>query len=453
MAELNTYDLPYQSDPTRLFSLIKHLPWSQLLDSGNYPGERGRYDILVADPKFKVTSQDGNIFVEQENNQIIKQHKDVFETLRALLDQPIHNNTDLPFYGGALGYFGYDILTSNPQKNAKPNLHKIPDLAIGIYYWAIVNDHKQHKTTFITSEKNNPILDSLIADLSITAKDTKSVAPISIDRLFVDTDKEAYKNSFNKIQNYLTEGDCYQINYARCFHADAKGSPWESYKQVRKNNPTPFAAYLNFPFGQILCSSPERFLKVKDQKVESRPIKGTRPRSSDPTKDNLLYQELLNSDKDKAENLMIVDLLRNDLGKSCIPGSIHVPELFSIESYPTIYHLVSSVVGTLANNKSSLDLLKDSFPGGSITGAPKKRAIEIIDELEVFQRGIYCGAIGYINFDGTMDTNIAIRTLIMSEGKLSFSVGGGIVSDSDADQEFQETLDKARAYFDLLGKS
>ena len=212
----------------------------------------------------------------------------------------------------------------------------------------------------------------------------------------------------------------------------------------------PFGAFLDLPFAHILSASPERFIQVTGKRVETRPIKGTRPRSSNPVKDQLLKTELSTSAKDRAENLMIVDLLRNDLGKNCSPGSIHVPELFSVESYPTVFHLVSSIKGTIAEGKTAIDVLRDCFPGGSITGAPKKRAMEIIRELEKHRRGVYCGAIGYISFNGNLDTNIAIRTMVVGGDRLCFWAGGGIVSDSDVHAEFEETQDKARAFFDLL---
>ncbi|MDQ4146663.1 MAG: anthranilate synthase component I family protein, partial [Pseudomonadota bacterium] len=215
-------------------------------------------------------------------------------------------------------------------------------------------------------------------------------------------------------------------------------------------NPAPYGAYLNTPYAQILSASPEQFLKVHDGLVETRPIKGTSARSPDATQDRLAAAWLQNSIKDRAENLMIVDLLRNDIGKNCVPGSVKVPKLFSLESFATVHHLVSTVTGRLVPGRDSLDLLRGCFPGGSITGAPKLRAMEIIEELEPHRRGVYCGAIGYFGFDGRMDTNIAIRTLVHNKGSMRFWAGGGIVADSKLEAEYQETFDKVAAMLRLL---
>ena len=228
------------------------------------------------------------------------------------------------------------------------------------------------------------------------------------------------------------------------------GDPWLAYKRLREINSAPFSAYLNYPDVQVLSSSPERFLKVNDAKVETKPIKGTRPRVKDLEQDEKQKEALRQSKKDRAENVMIVDLLRNDLSKNCRSGSVKVPVLFDIESFATVHHLVSTVTGVLNQGQHALDLLKNCFPGGSITGAPKIRSMEIIEELEPNRRGLYCGAIGYIGFDGNMDTNIVIRTLIHSENVIRFWAGGGIVYDSVMEEEYQESLDKAAALLDLL---
>jgi para-aminobenzoate synthetase component 1 len=251
-------------------------------------------------------------------------------------------------------------------------------------------------------------------------------------------------------RSYLKEGDCYQVNLAQRFVANCQGDPWTAYQTLRVLNAAPFSGYLNLPEVQILSSSPERFLKLTDGIVESKPIKGTRPRKQNDAEDQQQIQQLINSTKDRAENLMIVDLLRNDISKTCKKGSVKVPEIFAIESYATVHHLVSTVTGVLADNQSALDLLKSCFPGGSITGAPKIRAMEIIEELEPNRRGIYCGTIGYMGFNGNMDSNIAIRTLVHSNNTIRFWAGGGIVNDSVVEEEYQETFDKAAAILDLL---
>ncbi|HDZ15844.1 MAG TPA: anthranilate synthase component I family protein, partial [Methylophaga aminisulfidivorans] len=240
-------------------------------------------------------------------------------------------------------------------------------------------------------------------------------------------------------------------NLANRFEVDAKGDAWLAYKQLRQRNAAPFSAFFETEQVTLLSSSPERLLKVKDNEVETKPIKGTRPRDlTDPIKDKSLADSLQASLKDRAENLMIVDLLRNDIGKVCQPGSIRVPTPFALESFATVHHLVSTITGTLKPTETSVSLLRACFPGGSITGAPKLRAMEIIEELEPHRRGAYCGSIGFIGFDGNMDTNITIRTLVFSNNKLRFWAGGGIVADSVADEEYQEVHDKAAAIFQLI---
>jgi para-aminobenzoate synthetase component 1 len=253
-----------------------------------------------------------------------------------------------------------------------------------------------------------------------------------------------------RIKHYIREGDCYQVNFAQRFSAAAKGDPWHAYQGLRRLNPAPFAAYLSTPYCQVMCSSPERFLHVRSGLVETKPIKGTLPRGKDPIEDLMLADALRASVKDRAENLMIVDLLRNDLGRVCAIGSIQVPRLFALESFTRVHHLVSTVRGRLAEGRTPLDLLRACFPGGSITGAPKVRAMEIIEELEPHRRGVYCGAIGYLGFDGAMDTNIAIRTLVHSDGVTRLWAGGGIVADSDPESEYRETYHKAAPLLDLL---
>ena len=227
-------------------------------------------------------------------------------------------------------------------------------------------------------------------------------------------------------------------------------SPYELFRQLRKANPAPFASYLNFDAVTIVSASPERFLRVQGDLVETRPVKGTRPRGRDPVEDESLAQELLHSIKDRAENIMIVDLERNDLGRVCRYGTVKVTELAILETFPTVFHLTSTIVGRLCQGKSNIDLLKATFPGGSITGAPKVRAMEIIDELEPTKRSVYTGSIGYLSFTGDLDINIVIRTLLIKEGKAYFQVGGGIVYDSDPEAEYAETLDKAKALIQAL---
>jgi para-aminobenzoate synthetase component 1 len=257
-------------------------------------------------------------------------------------------------------------------------------------------------------------------------------------------------NSIDKIKKYIENGDIYIANLTQNFFCETDKNPYEIYKHLRYINPAPFAAFLNVENFSIISSSPERFLKIENGLVETRPIKGTRPRGKNSSEDLKNAKELIESEKDKSELLMIVDLERNDLSKVCRADSVKVTELFKLEKYSTVFHLVSTVTGKLKKEFTSVDCLKSCFPGGSITGAPKIRAMEIIEELEPTRRNIYTGAIGYLGFDGNMDLNIAIRTIVMKGKNAYFGVGGGITWESINEDEYEETLDKARALMKCL---
>jgi para-aminobenzoate synthetase component 1 len=264
--------------------------------------------------------------------------------------------------------------------------------------------------------------------------------------------RHEFEAAVARIRDYIAAGDVYQVNLAQRFHCAFVGSPLALYRRLRARNPAPFGAYLDFDGATIASISPERFLRLDatTRSAEARPIKGTRPRGSTPGRDRALARELMESEKDRAENVMIVDLLRNDLGRVCRPGSVAVPKLFALESHPTVHHLVSTVTGVLADNADAFDLLRAAFPGGSVTGAPKIRAMEIIAELERAPRGLYCGAIGYVSATGGMDFNIPIRTIVLQNGAATFHAGAGIVWDSEPAAEYQETLAKARTLIEAL---
>jgi para-aminobenzoate synthetase component 1 len=363
------------------------------------------------------------------------------------------NELDVPFCGGALGYWGYDLarhwikLPGNHKELATE-----PDMAVGIYDWAVVIDHRK-QTARLVSQLRNPETEKKLPLIleRLVKSETKSEAQFSVSgKINTKQTREEYGTSFQKIRDYLIEGDCYQVNLAHSFSAAAEGDALQAYLALREISPAPYAAFLNISDVQILSVSPEKFLKLNNRLVETKPIKGTRQRSEDIVQDDKLKEDLCSNEKDRAENLMIVDLLRNDLSKNCVAGSVVVNKLFALESYANVHHLVSTITGELRADQDALTLLKDCFPGGSITGAPKKRAMEIIEQLEPQRRGLYCGSIGYIGWDGNMDTNIAIRTLIYSAGKIQFSVGGGIVADSNEAGEYQETLDKAAGMIKML---
>jgi len=442
--------LPYLADSSALFSLIAGQPWSVFLDSGYPYSNQGRYDIIAADPVCTLVTQ-GDITEITRNNLTIKSSEDPFDLVKQQLISDFMSDDDLPFNGGAIGYFSYDLarrLETLPI--IAEDAEHIAEMAVGIYNWAVIVDHQLQKSYLVGHECDEQKWHALIAQFSQLPEQQEHDAFKVISSVNSNMDKAFYTRAFNRIKQYLKEGDCYQVNLAQRFVAHCEGDPWSAYQLLRELNAAPFSCYLNLPDVQILSSSPERFLKLTKGVVETKPIKGTRPRKQDNAEDQQQIKSLESSDKDRAENLMIVDLLRNDISKTCLKGSVKVPVIFDVESYATVHHLVSTITGILADDQHALDLLKSCFPGGSITGAPKIRAMEIIEELEPNRRGVYCGAIGYIGFDGNMDSNIAIRTLVHSKKTIRFWAGGGIVNDSVVEEEYQESFDKAAAMLDLL---
>jgi para-aminobenzoate synthetase component 1 len=449
-------ELPYHVDNATYFESIRSKPWPIFLDSGNKQHVDARYDILTADPFITLMTLGDNTLITYESGETQLSSDDPFYLLRSILQNyQTPPSSDLPFSGGALGYFSYDLgrrLETIPQ--IAQDAEHIPSMAIGIYDWAIVSDHKQQKCWLVShgfSDNTPTIWDNLVETIK-QAQVSRQPSNFHVTSpLRHNFSLKHYQQAFNKIKHYIHEGDCYQVNLAKRFEVDAQGDPWAAYQLLRKQNAAPFSAYFSTPHVTMLSSSPERLLKVNNKHVETKPIKGTRPRDlDDPVRDKALAGELQASLKDRAENLMIVDLLRNDLGKVCIPGSISVPKPFDLESFSTVHHLVSTITGTLAEEHDAVSLLRACFPGGSITGAPKLRAMEIIEELEPHQRGIYCGSIAYVGFDGKMDSNITIRTLVYSQNRLRFWAGGGIVADSQVDAEYQEINDKAAAMLHLI---
>jgi len=443
--------LPYFTDSAELFSVYADKAWAVFLDSGFPSSNQGRYDIIAAEPVCTLVTH-GEITEISCNGVLTKSTENPFDLVKQQLGlfpdfKPID---DLPFNGGAIGYFSYDLAR---RLEALPTIAKdeerIAEMAVGIYQWAVIVDH-QRQRSYLVGQCDDQKRQDLIEQFGQLPARQDARAFKVVSEIKSNMDKDSYVHAFNRIKHYLKEGDCYQVNLTQRFAADCEGEPWTAYKILRQLNAAPFSGYLNLPELQILSSSPERFLKLTDGVVETKPIKGTRPRKPDDAEDQQQIKNLEASSKDRAENLMIVDLLRNDIGKTCKSGSVKVPLLFDVESYATVHHLVSTVTGILADGQHALDLLKSCFPGGSITGAPKIRAMEIIEELEPNRRGVYCGAIGYIGFNGNMDTNIAIRTLVHSDNTIRFWAGGGIVNDSVAEEEYQESFDKAAAMLDLL---
>ena len=472
----------YIKDSAKLFESIASEPWAQFLDSGQRIDDMsrltGKIDTLVFSPQTTLVTKNevttiktGNAALEHslENpfHLVAKAIERYQENVKA--NEHFNNQTKdqikTAFHGGAIGYFGYELGRRVEVLPATANDDlKLPDMAIGIYEVAIVTCHDSLETWLIDATGDNHQLVeqwlNIVSqywrsknDYSLDAKEKTALKSWkAVSELQENISRQEYEEKFDRVKQYLYEGDAYQINLTKRFHVKVEGSAWASYLRMRQLSPAPFGAYMNFPFATILSNSPEQFIECYEGVVKTSPIKGTRPRDKDILERDLaLAQELENSLKDRAENVMIVDLLRNDFGKICEIGSVDVPELFAVKSFANVHHLISQITGKLNSENDALGLLAASFPGGSITGAPKKRAMEIIDELEPHCRGVYCGAIGWIGFAGNMQTNIAIRTITYKNGVAYFSAGGGVVIDSDCAEEHQEIMDKAAIMLSIVG--
>ncbi|MCZ4309648.1 aminodeoxychorismate synthase component I [Vibrio atlanticus] len=449
--------LEYQSTLAKqLFSHIESVPWAMLLRSASESHVDSRYDILVAQPiaTFETIGAKTTVNV---NETCEVSESDPFELLDQYQQQllpAISEHPELPFVGGALGYFSYDL---GRRVEALPSLAKrdisAPDMAVGLYEWAVIVDHKL-KAAFLVGQNIDTHWDWLTQQQSPSQQEEQAERTHQKFGLTTpwqsNMTEQSYANKFDSVQEYLLSGDCYQINLAQRFNAQYQGSEWLAYEKLEKYNSAPFSGFIRLAGCTILSVSPERFLELNSGTIETKPIKGTRPRSENSMIDDANAQDLLNAEKDQAENLMIVDLLRNDIGRVAKPGSVHVPKLFDIESFPAVHHLVSTIRAELDVHHSAHDLLRACFPGGSITGAPKVRAMQIIEELEPHRRSAYCGSIGYISRNGRMDTSITIRTLVAENNTLYAWAGGGVVFDSDCVSEYQETLDKLSRILPVL---
>jgi para-aminobenzoate synthetase component 1 len=442
-------ELPYSPDSCELFERVRDLPGAALLDSSFPHARTGRYDIIAACPLSDDLPQLPPGANEAQCRTFYRELGEFHRTQYAGI-QPAAQ--DIPFCGGLLGYIGYDSGKGLHKIESKSNSTGLaPAIHLKAYDWCLIQDHLRQRAVLVaqpgvTPSKRRDLLRRLRAPVR------RSEGRFSLQEPFTsDISAEEYQAAFKRIQQYIHAGDCYQVNLAQRFSAPYEGDPWYAYRRLRAEAAAPYSGYLTLDNGGAVMSlSPERFISLHGHHVETAPIKGTRPRYSDSRADELAANELRLSEKDRAENLMIVDLLRNDLGRSCVPGSIHVDRLFELQSFPTVHHLVSTISGELRDNLHAIDLLRDSFPGGSITGAPKKRAMEIIDELETEARQVYCGSLLYISADGRMDSNIAIRTLLCHAGEVHCWGGGGIVADSQWQQEYQETYDKVGKFLQTL---
>ena len=488
-------------DPFTACQRLGDLPFLLFLDSAADPEHLGRYSFLAADPWCAVVSRGRAVEVVPTGNGripaiILRPGDDALAVTERLLEplraEPIAGLP--PFQGGAAGYIGYDwgaVLERLPPTRYSD--FGIPDVILGLYDWVIAWDHLERRAWLISTgmpERDAgaetraaaraeavhqvlggtlagdqsglgagplagigvPLAPETVRAPSFPLPDVDAAHHAAIRSTF---SHHAYLEAVARVVEYIVAGDIFQANLSQRFEAPLREPPLALYGRLRERNPAPFAAYLDFGGIRVVSASPERFLRFDpaSREVETRPIKGTRPRGTGPMHDAALGMALTESAKDQAENVMIVDLLRNDLSRVCRAGTVRVPELFALEHHPTVHHLVSTVTGELEPGRTAADLLRASFPGGSITGAPKVRAMEIIAELEPTRRGVYCGSIGYWSRSGALDTSIVIRTCLCLEEQVYFQAGGGIVADSDPAEEYQETLDKAHALMLALASS
>lgn len=446
MSDMHIEEIPWVT-PHELFHAFADEPFALFLDSATAQATHdaslhGRWSFIAVDPFETMVWRKGDEGIP-------------FSRLKermAELAAPAHSGLP-PFAGGAAGYFGYDLGRTLERQRAKPRAvddQGLPDMALGFYDAVVAFDHIERRASIVApSEERANALRPRIENATSRAT-TVAAKALAFRSNFT---RDGYERAVAKVVDYIHAGDIFQANLSQRFEARlaAGDTPYQLYLRLREESPAPFASFFNFGDGVLVSSSPERFLLVHDREVETKPIKGTRPRGRTLEEDAEHAADLLSSEKDRAENVMIVDLLRNDISRACEDGSVIVEKLCALERFAQVHHLVSTVRGKLRGDQSHVDLLAACFPGGSITGAPKLRAMEIIDELEPTTRGPYCGAIGYLGFDGAMDTSIAIRTMVVKGDRVTFQAGGGITADSDPTTEYEETLTKARGMARALG--
>ncbi len=439
--------LPARQSLREVFASVMKQHMAVLFDSAGHSAD-SRFSIMAWSPVSTIITRDGTTTVTEcaddtrhttteEPFLVLNRVHARFTRSFTIADGYEEIARDLPFMVGLAGLAGYDTGRYYEQLPSQARQdYDCPDIAVGLYAQSLIEDKQ-------SGQLYHCRLDSL-PPLDIHQWRADHVEPFELKTDWQSNlTKDEYVNALTRIAAYLRAGDCYQVNMAQRFSARYRGHPFDAYCRLRDSNKAPFSAYMQCHDSHVLSISPERFLSVdKHGSVQTKPIKGTRPRFDDPQADAKSADALLSADKDRAENLMIVDLLRNDISKHCAPHSVEVPSLFALESFPAVHHLVSTVTGKLRNNHSPLDLLAGAFPGGSITGAPKIRAMEIIDELEPHRRNVYCGSMFYYGAMGDLDSSICIRTLLAEHNRIHCWAGGGIVLDSDPYCEYQETLDK-----------
>jgi para-aminobenzoate synthetase component 1 len=462
---LEIIELADDREAVDLFGEVSHLPYSCFLDSSLRMPGYGRRSFIAFDPYLVLTTRGYRATYTSRTGATTRLEADPFAALsRAVYARSLDGAEGLdgmpPFLGGGVGFLSYELgrYVERLPASVEDDLG-LPELAFCFFDRVIAVDHETGRKVLAVSyprgEHPGRAVDESLARIERGVRGGAYGGPrpgegdaeLSFRSGFT---KDEYLEGVRRVKEYILAGDIYQANLSQRFDAPLLEPSWRLYRRLRTVNAAPFSAYLNFGDFAVASSSPERFLKVQGRRVETRPIKGTRPRFRDPAEDEKSKRLLLSSAKDRAELSMIVDLERNDLGRVCDYGSVRVTEHAVLESYATVHHLVSTVVGDIHEGRGVVDLLRATFPGGSITGAPKIRSMEIIDEIEPTARSVYTGGIGYLGFNGRHDMNVAIRTMILRGGRVYFQVGGGIVADSEPEAEYQETLDKGKAMFDAI---
>lgn len=439
--EQNDLQLPYYDDPSIVAAQLSELDGFIWLDSGHRSSNRqDSFDIISALPVSKLLlNSDYHVEIDRKPLQTTAQdYTQIIHEFITRYSQTINETQTLghlPFSGGVIGYFSYEFLHPRQNLEVRSCDYKTPLVQLGAYNWAIVIDHKRKQSHWVGSKTIASIIKKRLSG-DIEEHD------FSCGEFSSNTQTNDYYHSINSIHNYLLSGDCYQVNYSQRFNAKYSGSEFQAYLQLRKDNAAPFSAYIKTDYGAILSCSPERFISAKKSKVMTQPIKGTSPRGKTELEDAENSRQLMQSQKNQSENLMIVDLMRNDFNKVCQPFSVTAPHLFELQSFANVHHLVSTVQGVLNEASDHFDLFLNCFPGGSITGAPKLRACQIISELENNQRHIYCGSIAYFSTSGKTDSNIAIRSFLMEQESIYCWGGGGIVMDSKPEDEHDESIYK-----------
>ncbi len=446
-------------DPAALLAVLPPGPGQFLLESGPAgPADVRRYTFAGAEPFMSLLTRGRRAFVQEEGRTRLVEG-DPFTVLQSLLNRcRVTPPPGLPgFPGGAVGYLSYDLgrQIERLPSHAADDL-ELPEIYLHFYDVILAIDHTTGETSLVVGAPDGREADAMTkarawAQALKRAEPLGTVPVPEAGPVSSSLTRAAYAAGVQRALAYIGAGDIYQVNLSQRFSCRYPGTGWQLYRRLREVGPAPFAAFLDAGSWQVVSGSPERFITVRDGVIETRPIKGTRPRGATPEEDEANARELLASEKEAAELVMIVDLQRNDLGKVCEYGTVRVPDLRRLEATPNVWHTVATVEGRLRPGVTTAQILRATFPGGSITGAPKVRSMEIIEEIEPVRRGVYTGAIGYIGFDGSIDLNIAIRTAVVKEGRAYFHAGGGIVADSNPASEYHETLAKGSAMARALG--